>query len=154
GRSIRAPMRLSSTQCGDPDIASVRISLRHSTSFRLMVFASLAFIAMGGAVIVFLYYSMLIIIDSQIDGGLSRESTNLTAAFEISGYAGLRQTIASRASPQQDAARVYLLEGPNDEVTGNLKQWPADTLIPGETKDIEVEHPAKRIRVRTFIFGP
>jgi signal transduction histidine kinase len=119
-----------------------------------MVFASLAFIAMGGAVIVFLYYSMLIIMDGQIDGALSRESINLTAAYGSGGYSGLRQAIANRASPQQDAARLYLLEGPDGEVSGNLKQWPADKLIPGETKDIEVAHAAKRVRVRVLIFGP
>jgi signal transduction histidine kinase len=147
-------MRLSSIRCGDPDIASVRISLRHSTSFRLMVFASLAFIAMGGAVIVFLYYSVLIAIDRQIDGALSRESTNLTAAYASGGYGGLRQAVAIRASPQQDAARLYLLEGPDAEVTGNLKQWPADRLVPGKTNDIEVAHAAKLVRTRTLIFGP
>src|SRR5262249_4369315 len=112
-------MRLSSIRCGGTDIASVPISLRRSTSFRLMVFASLAFIAMGGAVIVFLYFSMLITIDSQIDGALSRESTNLTAVYGAAGYGGLRQAVAIHASPQHDAARLYLLEGPNAEVTGN-----------------------------------
>jgi signal transduction histidine kinase len=119
-----------------------------------MVFATLAFIAMGGAVLVFLYYSMLITIDSQIDGALSRESTNLTAAYEGGGYNALRQAVAIRASPQQDAARLYLLEGPDAEVTGNLKQWPADIMMPGETKDIEVAHAAKKVRARALIFGP
>jgi signal transduction histidine kinase len=119
-----------------------------------MVFTSLAFIAMGGAVITFLYYSMLIIIDSQIDGAVSRDSTNLTAAYESGGYGGLRQAVASRASPQQDAVRLYLLDGPDKEITGNLKQWPADILKPGEVKDIEVAHAAKRLRARTLNFSP
>jgi signal transduction histidine kinase len=119
-----------------------------------MVFASLAFVAMGGAVIVFLYYSMLLIIDNQINGALSRESTNLTAAYAAGGYDGLRQAVASRASPQHDAARLYLLEGPNSEVSGNLNEWPADKVRPGETKDIEVSHAARQVRARMLIFGP
>jgi signal transduction histidine kinase len=147
-------MHRSFIRSGDLDIASVRIKLRRSTSFRLMVFASLAFIAMGGAVIIFLYYSMLIAIDSQIDGALARESINLTAAYASGGYAGLRQAVAIRASPQQDAARLYRLEGPDEEAAGNLKQWPADLSVPGETKDIEVAHAARRIRGRILIFGP
>jgi signal transduction histidine kinase len=119
-----------------------------------MVFASLAFIAMGGAVIVFLYYSMLITIDSQIDGALSRESINLRAAYAAGGYGGLRQAVAIRASPQHDATRLYLLAGPDAEVTGNLKQWPEDMVTPGETKDIDVNHDANRVRARMLSFGP
>src|SRR5262249_10503324 len=59
-----------------------------------------------------------------------------------------------RASPQHDAARLYLLEGPGAAVTGNLQQWPAYKVMPGEIKDIEVAHAAGRVRARVLIFGP
>jgi signal transduction histidine kinase len=117
-----------------------------------MVFATLAFIAIGGAVIVFLYCSMLLTIDSQIDGTVSRESDDLIAAFDRGGYDVLRQIVAYRAQLQQDAQRVYLLEGPNGTVTGNLRQWPAKAPEQGRSRDIEVSHPAKTARVRTFVF--
>jgi signal transduction histidine kinase len=130
----------------------VKTSLRHSTSFRLMVFAALAFIAVGGAVIVFLYCSILLSIDSQIDGTVSRESADLSEAYERGGYDVLRQIVAYRAQLHQDAQRVYLLQGPDGVVTGNLERWPAEAPEPGPSKDIEVPHPAKSARVRTFSF--
>jgi signal transduction histidine kinase len=118
-----------------------------------MVFATLAFIAIGGAVIVFLYCSMLLTIDSQIDGTVSRESADLTGAYDNGGYGVLRQIIAYRAQLQQDAQRVYLLVGPDGAITGNLKQWPAEAPEPGRSKDIKIPHPAKTARVRTFTFA-
>jgi signal transduction histidine kinase len=130
----------------------VQTSLRHSTAFRLMVFAALAFIAVGGAVIAFLYCSMLLSIDSQIDGTVSRESADLREAYDRGGYPALRQIVAYRAQLHQDAQRVYLLQGPEGAVTGNLERWPPEAPEPGPSKDIEVPHPAKMARVRTFIF--
>jgi signal transduction histidine kinase len=128
----------------------VQTSLRHSAAFRLVVFATLAFIAIGGAVIVFLYCRMLLTIDSQIDGTVSRESADLTGAYDSGGYGLLRQIVAYRAQLQKDAQRVYLLVGADGAITGNLKQWPAEAPEPGGSKDIEVPHPAKTARVRTF----
>jgi signal transduction histidine kinase len=117
-----------------------------------MVFATLAFIAIGGAVIVFLYCSMLLTIDGQIDGTVSRESDDLSAAYERGGYDVLRQIVAYRAQAQQDAQRVYLLQGPDGTVTGNLERWPAEAPEPGRNKDVAIFHSAKYARVRTFVF--
>ena len=102
----------------------MRISLRHTTTFWLMVFASLAFIVVGGAVLGFLYWSMLFVIDGQISGALHREVSDMTAAYEKGGYERLRQTVAGRASPHEDTVRIYLLIGPDSTLTGNLKEWP------------------------------
>jgi signal transduction histidine kinase len=117
-----------------------------------MVYATIAFIAVGGAVIVFLYCSMLLSIDSQIDGTVSRESSDLTAAYDRGGYEVLRQIVAYRAQLQQNAQRVYLLLGPDGAVTGNLERWPPEAPEPGLDKDVEIFHPAKYARIRTFIF--
>jgi signal transduction histidine kinase len=117
-----------------------------------MVFATLAFIAIGGAVIVFLYCSMLLTIDGQIDGTVSRESADLTAAYESGGYDSLRRIVAYRTQLRQDAQRVYLLQGPDGTVTGNLERWPAEAPEPGRNQDVEIFHPAKYARVRTFTF--
>jgi signal transduction histidine kinase len=117
-----------------------------------MVIATLAFVAIGGAVITFLYCSMLLTIDGQIDGTVSRESADLTAAYERGGYDSLRQIVAYRAQLRQDAQRVYLLQGPDGAVTGNLERWPAEAPEPGRNKDVEIFHAAKYARVRTFIF--
>jgi signal transduction histidine kinase len=83
---------------------------------------------------------------------VSRESADLTAAYERGGYDVLRQIVAYRAQVQQDAQRVYLLEGPDGTIAGNLKQWPPKAPRPGASTDIEVLHPAKTARVRTFTF--
>ncbi|MGO9171553.1 MAG: ATP-binding protein [Rhodomicrobium sp.] len=131
----------------------MRISLFHTTSFRLMVFASLAFIAVGGAVLGFLYWSMLSVIDGQIDGALAREYSDMTAAYEKGGYERLRQTVADRASPHQDTARIYMLIGPDGAHTGNLAQWPADAPNPAATADIGLLHAAKTARVRSLAFA-
>ncbi len=117
-----------------------------------MAFASLAFVATGGAVIGFLYWSMLSVIDAQIAGALSRETSDMTAAYAKGGYERLRRTVADRASPQPDTVRLYMLIAPDGTVTGNLKEWPADAPGPGGTADIAVEHETKAARVHTLRF--
>ena len=149
----RGSILRSSIRCAAPDIASVRISLCHTTTFRLMAFASLAFIAVGGAVLGFLYWSMLSVIDAQIGGALSREASDMTAAYEKGGYERLRQTVADRASPHEDTARLYLLIGPDGAHTGNLKEWPAHAPGPGGTADIEVQS-CTRTNSMSVMFRP
>ena len=102
----------------------MRISPLQTTTFRLTVLACLAFIVLGGAVLGFLYWRMLSLIDGQIDGALQRECSDMTAAYERGGYERLRQTVADRASPSPDALRIYLLIGPDGSPTGNLTEWP------------------------------
>ncbi len=131
----------------------MRISLAHTTTFRLMVFASLAFIAVGGAVLGFLYWSMLFVIDGQIGGALSREVSDMISAYEKGSYERLRQTVAGRASPHEDTVRIYLLVGPDGTLTGNLKEWPAHAPQPGRAADTDVRHAAKMARVRTLQFA-
>ncbi|MGO8952894.1 MAG: ATP-binding protein [Rhodomicrobium sp.] len=131
----------------------MRISLRHTTTFRLVVFACLAFVAVGGAVLGFLYWRMLSVIDTQIDGALYREMADMTAAYQKGGYDRLRRTVADRASPHEDALRIYLLISPDGAFTGNLARWPASAPEPGRAADIEVLHAAKTARVRTLAFA-
>jgi signal transduction histidine kinase len=118
-----------------------------------MAVASLAFIAVGGAVLGFLYWSMLSVIDAQIGGALNREVSDMTAAYQRGGYERLRRTVADRASPHDDTVRVYLLIGPEGKHTGNLKDWPAHAPEPGRTADAEVGHATKMARVRTLHFA-
>lgn len=131
----------------------MRISLRHTTTFWLMVFASLAFIVVGGAVLGFLYWSMLFVIDGQISGALHREVSDMTAAYDKGGYERLRRTVADRASPHEDTVRIYLLIGPDGRLTGNIKEWPGHAPQSGLAADIEVGHAAKAARVRTLEFA-
>ncbi len=119
------------------------IRLRHTTTFRLAVFASLAFILVGGAVIGLLYWRMLSVIDGQIDGALEREYADMTAAYEKGGYERLRRTVKDRASPHEDSQRVYLLIAPDGTQTGNLEYWPARIPAPGAAASIEVRHVAE-----------
>ena len=128
------------------------ISPLQTTTFRLTVFACLAFIVLGGAVLGFLYWRMLFLIDGQIDGALQRECSDMTAAYEKGGYERLRQTVADRASPSPDALRIYLLMGPDEAPTGNLAHWPASAPKPGAAADVEVLHATKGARVRTLNF--
>jgi signal transduction histidine kinase len=117
-----------------------------------MAFASLAFVAVGGAVIGFLYWSMLLVIDGQMAGALSREASDMTAAYEKGGYERLRRTVADRASPQPDTVRIYMLIAPDGTVTGNLQKWPALTPGPGSTASVALDHETKAARVRTLQF--
>ena len=139
-------------RCAAWDIASLWISPLQTTTFRLTVFACLAFIVLGGAVLGFLYWRMLFLIDGQIDGALQRECSDMTAAYEKGGFERLRQTVADRASPSPDALRIYLLIGPDEAPTGNLAHWPASAPKPGAAADVEVLHATKGARVRTLNF--
>jgi signal transduction histidine kinase len=118
-----------------------------------MLFAGLAFMAGGCAVIGFIYWSIVTAIDRQIDGALARDDADMTAAYRSGGYEALRQIVANRASLQQDATRIYLLEGPGGDHTGNLKQWPAEVSDGGQPVDVSVPQPAIPARVRALIFG-
>jgi signal transduction histidine kinase len=131
----------------------VRISLSQTTTFRLVVYACLAFMAVGGVVLAFLYWSMLSVIDSQIEGALSREVSDMTAAYAKGGYERLRRTVADRASPHQDTMRIYMLIGPGGAATGNLETWPEGAPQPGQTAGIELPHAARMARVRTLVFA-
>ncbi|MGO9543460.1 MAG: sensor histidine kinase [Rhodomicrobium sp.] len=130
----------------------MRISLRHNTTFRLTVFAGLAFIAVGGAVLAFLYWGMLFVIDGQIGAALARECADMTAAYQRGGYERLRQTVGDRASPHPDALRIYLLIGADGTQTGNLGLWPSGAPSPGEAADIDLLHASTTARVRTLDF--
>ena len=116
------------------------------------MFACLAFIALGGAVLGILYWRMLVLIDGQIDGALQRECSEMTAAYEKGGYERLRQTVADRASPSPDALRIYVLMGPDEAPTGNLAHWPASAPNPGAAADVQALRDAKSARVRTLNF--
>ncbi len=131
----------------------MRIRSYQTTTFRLTVFTSLAFVVLGGVVLGFLYWRMVSAIDAQIDGALQREFDDMSAAYTRGGYERLRRTVADRASPHYDALRVYLLVGPNGAQTGNLKTWPAEAPPPGVVADIAVSHAAGTARVRTLTFG-
>ena len=131
----------------------MRVSLHRSASFRVMMLACFAFMAVGAAVIGFFYWSTVYIIDNQIDSALARESNGLTAVHERDGYEGLRETVAIRTSPDPGALRIYLLQGRDGSLTGDLKQWPADAPEPGKTAEIVIPGPARRARVRTLAFA-
>ncbi|MEJ2124307.1 MAG: HAMP domain-containing sensor histidine kinase [Alphaproteobacteria bacterium] len=129
------------------------IRIHHTTTFRLAVLASLAFVLVGGAVLGFLYWRMLFVIDGQIDGALAREYADMTAAYTKGGYERLRRTVVDRSSPHYDSLRIYLLIAPDGKQTGNLKIWPAHAPPPGTIADISVQHYSKSARVRTFTFA-
>jgi signal transduction histidine kinase len=118
-----------------------------------MALAALAFAAISATVIGFLYWSMLSVIDSQIAGALSRETSDMTAAYAKGGYERLRRTVVDRASPQPDTARIYMLVSPEGTITGNLKEWPAGAPAPGGTADAAVDHETKAARVHILQFA-
>lgn len=130
----------------------MRISPLQTTTFRLTVVACLAFIVLGGAALGFLYWRMLSSIDGQIDRALQGECFDMTAAYDKGGYERLRQTIADRASPRQDALRIYLLVQPGGAATGNIAKWPSSAPQPGAAVDTDLGHAADTARVRTLNF--
>ena len=117
-----------------------------------MVFASLAFVAVGAAVLAFLYWSMLSVIDRQIEGALRRECADMASAYGTGGYELLRRTVAARASPHPDALRLYLLVAPGGKSTGNLTAWPTGAPEPGKTASLDLPM-AGAARVRTLSFA-
>jgi len=116
------------------------------------MFASLAFLAAGAGAIGFMYWSMISVIDTQIDGGLARDSADLTAIYEKDGYLGLRSLVAARASPQPHATRLYMLKGPDGTYTGNVEIWPDNAPPPGAAACLEIADPTRLARVRTLDF--
>lgn len=131
----------------------MRISLFQTTTFRITVFASLAFMLLGIAGLRVLYWSMLSVIDQQIDSALSREYADMTAAYTKGQFNTLRLAIANRASPHDDAVRIYLLRGSDGSLIGNLAKWPSEAPEVGHTADIHVEHAAGSARVSVLAFA-
>jgi signal transduction histidine kinase len=117
------------------------------------MFATLAFVAVGGTVIGLIYWTMLSSLDSEIDGAVSRDCAEMAFIYDHEGYAGLRTLVAARSSRQPDARRLYLLKGPGGELSGNLRQWPGTALAAGVFTDVTVNHPAIAARVRAVKLG-
>jgi len=131
----------------------VRINPFHTTTFRLTVLASLVFVLLSVGGLRVLYWSMHRVFDTEISGALDREFVDMNVAFGEGGYEALSRTVADRASPHDDALRLYLLQGPDGTLTGNLTKWPADAPVSGKVADIAIDHAATNARVRVLSFN-
>lgn len=128
--------------------------LFHTLTFRYTVLAATMFFAAGTIVLLFLYWTMLGVIDRQIDGALHREVLDLTAAYDHDGYDGLRRTVQDRMSPHEGSVRLYLLQGPGGESVGNLSDWPYQAPPVGKAADLSLpDGGMARMRVLEFGLG-
>lgn len=128
--------------------------LLRTLAFRHTVLAATVFFAAGTIVLLFLYWTMLGVIDRQVDGALHREVLDLTAAYDHDGYEGLRRTVQDRMSPHEGSIRLYLLQGPGGEAVGNLSDWPDRSPPPGVAADLALpDGGMARMRVLEFGLG-
>lgn len=130
----------------------MRTDILATTTFRLTLLASIAFVLLSVGGLRVLYWSMLSVIDRQINGALDREFADMNAAYARGGLVALKRTVADRASPHEDALRVYLLQAPGGTLTGNLSAWPDTAPQPGKSADIEIPHTAGSARVSVLAF--
>jgi signal transduction histidine kinase len=117
-----------------------------------MMFASLAFIAVGAAIIGFTSWSMLSSIDNQIDAAIARDCADMTNTYSRYGYTGLRSLIDARASRQPDATRIYRLIGTGGDSIGNIESWPEQSVSPDRNFDVDINRAGTKARVRKLAF--
>ena len=93
--------------------------------FRLaLVFIGL-FALSGLALVGFIYWTTIRVIDSQADATIDAEIVGLVEQYQVAGLEGLVRSIRARVEGIRSQGGIYLLTSPNHQpLIGNLRDWP------------------------------
>jgi signal transduction histidine kinase len=132
-----------------------RPNLFRTTAFRLTILYLALFTASVAAILGFMYWSTVEVIDRQTTATIEAEIKGLAEQYKERDLAGLVEVIRERAGEGGDS--VYLLVDPVlGRLAGNLTAWPQSAIAPSEWVSLDlirrdasglVRH---EVRARTF----
>ena len=103
--------------------------LWRTATFRLALIYLALFGVSVAALIAFLYFSTVRVIERQTDETIIAEITGLSESYRDEGLLGLRGVVAERSRGQRHS--LYLLVAPGNAILGgNLDRWPSVTAGP------------------------
>ena len=102
----------------------VNSSIFQTSTFKLAAIYLLVFVISAGAILSYVYYTTVGLLERQTEDTIHAEVVGLADQYRLLGVSGLAETIYRR-STETDGA-IYLLEGPGQVyVAGNLDAMPA-----------------------------
>ena len=97
-----------------------------TSTFRFAQLYAAVFSASVAALLAFIYWSTVAVIDRQIDATIEAELRGLAEQYQDEGLPGLIAVIRARADEPGNTDRIYLLADPAlRPLGGNLSIWPA-----------------------------
>jgi len=133
-------------------------NLIRASSFRLTLLYTGVFCASALALLGFIYWSTVAVIEQQTIETIEAEIRGLAEQYNEQGLVRLIEIIEERSGAEGDDDNIYLLTDPLlVPLTGNLSSWPKDTEDPGNwlrltlskrEQDGFVPH---EVRARSFI---
>ena len=103
--------------------------LWRTATFRLALIYLALFGVSVAALVAFLYFSTVRVIERQTDETIIAEITGLSERYRDEGLLGLRRVVAERSRGQRHS--LYLLVAPGNAIlAGNLDRWPSVTAGP------------------------
>ena len=103
--------------------------LWRTATFRLALIYLALFGVSVAALVAFLYFSTVRVIERQTDETIIAEITGLSESYRDEGLLGLRRVVAERSRGQRHS--LYLLVAPGNAIlAGNLDRWPSVTAGP------------------------
>jgi signal transduction histidine kinase len=130
-------------------------NLFRTTAFRLTLLYVALFTASVAAILGFIYWSTVEVIDRQTTATIEAEIKGLAEQYKERGLAGLVEVIRERADERGDS--VYLLADPAlGPLAGNLTAWPPSATAPSEWVSLDLVRrdgsgPVRHeVRARTF----
>ncbi len=141
-----------------PVTASVLLpNLFRTTAFRLTVLYLMLFIASVMAILGFIYWSTVAVIDRQTTATIEAEISGLAEQYKERGLRGLIDLVRQRAGDGGSRDSVYLLWDPaTGPLAGNLAAWPTKAVALSEwisitlTRNEDDKPIPHEIRARTF----
>jgi signal transduction histidine kinase len=132
-----------------------RPNLFRTTAFRLTLLYVALFTASVAAILGFMYWSTVAVIDRQTTATIEAEIKGLAEQYKERDLAGLVEVIRERAGEGGDS--VYLLIDPVlGRLAGNLTAWPPSATAPSEWVSLDLirregSGPVRHeVRARTF----
>lgn len=114
-------------------------NLVRTTAFRLTVLYLALFTASVLALLGFIYWSTVAVIDSQTTATIEAEIQGLAEQYRERGLAGLIDVIGQRSGDEGNPDSVYVLYDPaRGPLAGNLGAWPPAATGPSEWLSLDL----------------
>ncbi len=131
-----------------------------TSAFRLTLLYTALFSASAMALLAFIYWSTVAVIERQTLDTIEAEIRGLAEQYRQQGLLRLTEVVRERSGPGSDSDSVYLLTDPRlRPLAGNLGVWPREARDEGEWIELSLNkredgvYVPHRVRARTFVLA-